>query len=134
MFPHAWTISHQHCVRTNDSQGDTFLRSAYIVFDLDNEEISIGKALFNVTDSNIVEIGTGTNPVPDATGAASAVTVAPTGTGGGRSGGLPYVSGAITNTAPSATATKKSAASSYRFTWATLTLSLALMLSGIVHC
>lgn len=36
--------------------GDTFLRSAYVVYDLDNMEISLAQTVFNATDSNIVEI------------------------------------------------------------------------------
>lgn len=38
--------------------GDTFLRSAYVVFDMSNNEISIAPTNFNAADSNIVEIGT----------------------------------------------------------------------------
>lgn len=36
--------------------GDTFLRSAYVVYDLDNKQISLAQTVFNATDSNIVEI------------------------------------------------------------------------------
>jgi Eukaryotic aspartyl protease len=36
--------------------GDTFLRSAYVVYDLDNLQIGIAQTLFNVTSSNIVAI------------------------------------------------------------------------------
>jgi hypothetical protein len=36
--------------------GDTFLRSAYVLFDLENSQIGIANALWNVTDSNIVEL------------------------------------------------------------------------------
>lgn len=46
--------------------GDTFLRSAYLVYDLDNNQISIAQTNFNTTDHNILEIGTGRNSVPDA--------------------------------------------------------------------
>lgn len=53
--------------------GDTFLRSAYVVYDLSNNEISIAQTVFNVTESNILEIGTGTNAVPSATPVASPV-------------------------------------------------------------
>ncbi|RGP69930.1 aspartic-type endopeptidase opsb [Fusarium longipes] len=49
--------------------GDTFLRSAYVVFDLDNNEISLAQSNFDATGSHIVEIGTGKNSVPSATGA-----------------------------------------------------------------
>jgi hypothetical protein len=36
--------------------GDTFLRSVYVLFDLENNQIGIANALWNATDSNIVEI------------------------------------------------------------------------------
>jgi aspartyl protease len=39
--------------------GDTFLRSAYVVYDLDNKQIAIAPAIVNTTESNIVEIGQG---------------------------------------------------------------------------
>ncbi|CCX16180.1 aspartic peptidase domain-containing protein [Pyronema domesticum] len=95
----------------NNVLGDTFLRSAYIVFDLDNQEISIAPAIYNATDSNIIEIGTGKNAVPDAEGATSAVIVPPTGVSGGRGDGDPIYTGNPDSTAsasrlsgPSATA------------------------------
>lgn len=47
--------------------GDTFIRSAYIVYDMGNNEISIAQTDFNATDSNVIEIGTGTDAVPSAT-------------------------------------------------------------------
>ncbi|KAK3380018.1 aspartic peptidase domain-containing protein [Lasiosphaeria ovina] len=47
--------------------GDTFLRSAYVVYDLDNNQISLAPTKFNSTASNVVEIGTGANSVPGAT-------------------------------------------------------------------
>ncbi|RXG46419.1 hypothetical protein VDGE_05848 [Verticillium dahliae] len=50
--------------------GDTFMRSAYIVYDMENNEISLAQTRFNATRSNILEIGTGRSSVP------SAITVA----------------------------------------------------------
>lgn len=47
--------------------GDTFLRSAYLVYDLANHEISIAQSRFNVTASNVVEIQAGPSGVPSAT-------------------------------------------------------------------
>lgn len=44
---------------SSSSLGDTFLRSAYVVYDITNNEISIAPTNFNAVDSNIVEIGTG---------------------------------------------------------------------------
>ncbi|KAI1500577.1 aspartic peptidase domain-containing protein [Biscogniauxia marginata] len=46
--------------------GDTFLRSAYIVYDLDNNQISLAQTNFNATESNIQEIASD-SAVPDAT-------------------------------------------------------------------
>ncbi|KAJ2894839.1 acid protease [Zalerion maritima] len=49
--------------------GDTFLRSAYVIYDLDNKEIGLAQANLNATDSNIVEMTSG---IPtDATGVSS---------------------------------------------------------------
>jgi hypothetical protein len=53
--------------------GDTFLRSAYVVYDLANNEISLAQTDFNATDSHISEISTGTDSVPDATPVLSAI-------------------------------------------------------------
>lgn len=44
--------------------GDTFLRSAYVVYDLDNKLISLANTNFNATGSNVQEIRSGTNGVP----------------------------------------------------------------------
>lgn len=53
--------------------GDTFLRSAYVVFDMENNEISLAQSRVNATDSDIVEIGTGDNAVPSAVDASDSV-------------------------------------------------------------
>jgi hypothetical protein len=68
--------------------GDTFLRSAYVVYDLQNHEISLAATNFNATSSNILTI-TKESGVPDAKGVANPAT--PTGTvsgGGARIGGV----------------------------------------------
>ncbi|KAI0131739.1 acid protease [Hypoxylon sp. NC0597] len=52
--------------------GDTFLRSAYVVYDIDNNEISIAQTNFNTTESNIQEIPSGTG-IPDATAVTNSV-------------------------------------------------------------
>lgn len=67
--------------------GDTFLRSAYVVYDIINNEISIAPTNFNAVDSNIVQIGTGNNTdIPNLSGTAETKTTAatppPTGSGG----------------------------------------------------
>lgn len=50
--------------------GDTFLRSAYVVYDLYLNEISLAQTDFNATSDNIVEITN--SSIPDATGISSA--------------------------------------------------------------
>ncbi|KAH9826953.1 acid protease [Teratosphaeria destructans] len=42
--------------------GDTFLRSAYVVYDIDQKLIGLGQSNFNSTSSHLVEIPTGDNP------------------------------------------------------------------------
>jgi elongation factor G len=49
--------------------GDTFLRSAYVVYDLVNNEIGIAPTDFNSTDSNIVAFPSSGAPIPSATAA-----------------------------------------------------------------
>ena len=62
--------------------GDTFLRSAYVVYHLGNNQISLAPTVFNATDSDVREINNGTDGVPDATLVSGAVN-----TGAGRGGG-----------------------------------------------
>jgi hypothetical protein len=59
--------------------GDTFLRSAYVVYDLDNNEISLAQTNFNATSQNIQEIKKGSDGVPNATGVPDAVSTGPVG-------------------------------------------------------
>ncbi|KAJ5825520.1 hypothetical protein N7474_002658 [Penicillium riverlandense] len=54
--------------------GDTFLRSAYVVYDLANNEISLANTRFNTAGGNVLEIGTGDDAVPGATAVAHPVT------------------------------------------------------------
>ncbi|KAI9369661.1 aspartic peptidase domain-containing protein [Aspergillus egyptiacus] len=56
--------------------GDSFLRSAYVVFDLDNNEISMAQANYNPGDDHILEIGSGDDAVPQATDVPNPVTTA----------------------------------------------------------
>ncbi|KAI2785292.1 acid protease [Daldinia loculata] len=68
--------------------GDTFLRSAYVVYDLDNNEISIAQTNFNTTESNVQEIPSGAG-IPDATAVTNAVQATEgvvRGSGNGRTG------------------------------------------------
>lgn len=79
--------------------GDTFLRSAYVVYDLDNNQISLAQTKFNTSASNPVEIGKGKGAVPNATlvrnpvTATAGVTSRSGGNGGGPLGGLGGLSG-----------------------------------------
>ncbi|KAI1462908.1 aspartic peptidase domain-containing protein [Daldinia caldariorum] len=59
--------------------GDTFLRSAYVVYDLTNKEIGLAQANLNSTESKIVEITE--SGIPDASGVASQVSATQTATG-----------------------------------------------------
>ncbi|KAI9797759.1 MAG: hypothetical protein M1835_006931 [Candelina submexicana] len=77
--------------------GDTFLRSAYVVYDLNNNEISIAQTNFNATSDNVLPIGTGTKSVPSATAVANPAT-AVVGAVGGRAGS-PTGSGTLVGTA-----------------------------------
>ena len=85
--------------------GDTFLRSAYVVYDLANNEISLANTNFNSTSDNILEIGTGDDSVPGATAVSHPVTTVVVGGSGARIGG-PSGSSDIFTTGP---ATKNAA-------------------------
>ncbi|KAL4902147.1 aspartic peptidase domain-containing protein [Aspergillus multicolor] len=62
--------------------GDTFLRSAYAVFDLENNEISLAQANRNPGDDRILEIGEGSDGVPEAEDVSNPVTTATVALGG----------------------------------------------------
>lgn len=66
--------------------GDTFLRSAYVVYDLANNEISLANTNFSPSNDNILEITTGTNAVPSATVVPNPVTAVAAGTAGSHLG------------------------------------------------
>ncbi|KZZ95287.1 candidapepsin-4 precursor [Moelleriella libera RCEF 2490] len=73
---------------SNSVLGDTFLRSAYVVYDLDSNEIGLANTKYNVTTSNVVEIQSGS--IPSATKASNPVAATnglPFGSGGGNTGG-----------------------------------------------
>ncbi|KAF2016600.1 candidapepsin-4 precursor [Aaosphaeria arxii CBS 175.79] len=67
--------------------GDTFLRSAYVVYDLDNNEIALAQTKFNVSQSSIKEIQSGDDGIPQASLVPNAVSSVAVGTGGGRIAG-----------------------------------------------
>ncbi|KAK3115075.1 hypothetical protein LTR53_005941 [Teratosphaeriaceae sp. CCFEE 6253] len=68
--------------------GDTFLRSAYVVYDMTKNEISLAPTNFNSTSDNILEI-TNSTGVPSATAVANAVTSVAVESGGARIGSGP---------------------------------------------
>ncbi len=47
--------------------GDTFLRSAYVVYDLVNNQVAMAPTNFNATESNIVAFSSSGAPIPSAT-------------------------------------------------------------------
>lgn len=70
--------------------GDTFLRSAYVVYDMEKHLISMAETVFGEVEDNIVEIGANSTDRPTGTGeGAPAVSnfVAGSGSGGSGSGG-----------------------------------------------
>jgi hypothetical protein len=79
--------------------GDTFLRSAYVVYDLSNNEISLAQTNFNATTENIQEIKKGADGVPNASGVPNAISTAAVGTGGPRVNGPSVTGGTHTSTA-----------------------------------
>lgn len=68
--------------------GDTFLRSAYVVYDLTNKQIAIANANWGSKTSHLVELNNGTSPISGASTAAGATVsqTATVGAGGGGSG------------------------------------------------
>ena len=66
--------------------GDTFIRSAYLVYDLDNNEISLAQTDFSATSSNVMQIGTGDDAVPSASGVANPVSASVTAPAVGHNG------------------------------------------------
>jgi hypothetical protein len=82
--------------------GDTFIRSAYIVYDLHNNEISLAQTNFNSTEDNILEIG---SSVPRATPVSNPVTTVAVQTGDPRIGAPTGGSFTLTGSVPSGTAT-----------------------------
>lgn len=88
---------------SNPVLGDPFLRSAYVVYDMANNQISLAQTNFNATKDRILEIGTGPKAVPDAKGVDNPTTAQAPSTGGGRirptavASATPTKSGGATN-------------------------------------
>jgi hypothetical protein len=85
--------------------GDTFLRSAYVVYDLQDNSIGLAQTNFNATDSNIKAFSS-SGGIPGASTTVSAVTVTQTNTNRilpTASQTLPGVTGGVVGTSRSAT-------------------------------
>lgn len=81
--------------------GDTFLRSAYVVYDLENNQIGLANTVFNTTDTDVTEFS-GTT-IPGVTKVASSVTVSQTFSGRPAITGASQSGGQISATAGTAT-------------------------------
>jgi len=66
-------------VGTSYTLGDTFIRSAYIVYDIGNNEISLAPTNFSPAGSNILAITTGAKAIPSASGVQNPATATVTG-------------------------------------------------------
>ncbi|CAL3970210.1 hypothetical protein PZA11_006478 [Diplocarpon coronariae] len=64
--------------------GDSFLQSAYAVYDLENNKIALAQTDFNSTDSNIVSFASAGAPIPSAASASGQQAVTQTATGAPR--------------------------------------------------
>lgn len=92
--------------------GDTFLRSAYVVFDLKNNAIAIAQTNFNSTTSSIVDFQADATAIPNVSGVASNVAVTETATGGLPIGGGHTATSEVTGKVTTAGATKSATGSS----------------------
>lgn len=57
--------------------GDTFLRSAYVVYDISNNEVAMANTNFSPGKDHILEITNGSNPIPGAKEVANPISTAP---------------------------------------------------------
>lgn len=87
--------------------GDTFLRSAYVVYDLKNNVIGLAQTNFNSTTSSIVDFQADQTAIPAASGVASSAGITETATGkaGGKTG-TASVSATATGTGSTSTSAK----------------------------
>lgn len=69
--------------------GDTFLRSAYVVYDLSNNVIAMAQANLNSQQENIVDFEANATSIPRVSGAASVVEATQTATFAGGAPGVP---------------------------------------------
>lgn len=83
--------------------GDTFLRSAYVVYDLENNKIALAQTDFNATNSNIVPFASQGAPIPSATQASNTLAVTQTATGNPKIGGATATGAGTATYNPTAT-------------------------------
>ncbi|VUC30035.1 unnamed protein product [Clonostachys rosea] len=67
----------QNCTSGTYVLGDTFLRSAYVVYDLENNQIGLAATRFNSTETNIVPFPSKGASIPGATAAPATTTTSP---------------------------------------------------------
>ena len=84
--------------------GDTFLRSAYVVYDLKNNIIGLAQTNFDSTSSNVVDFTASMTAIPAASGVASGAGISQTATGvvGGKTTAAGTTSATGTTTSKSA--------------------------------
>jgi hypothetical protein len=93
--------------------GDTFLRSAYVVYDLQNNLIALAQTNFNSTTSSIVDFKASATSIPNVSGVAGSASVTQTLTGAiGNPGGKTATSSGSKTTATGTGTGTGSAASS----------------------
>ncbi|RYP45628.1 hypothetical protein DL768_008065 [Monosporascus sp. mg162] len=106
--------------------GDTFLRSAYVVYDLENHQVAMAQAHINSPRSNVLEITR--DGIPDVSGVASQVTAEQTATGlPGPGGNLPTVT---VTASPDPTAGSKTLTAPPA--WEVAAVAAAAALSGLM--
>lgn len=93
--------------------GDTFLRSAYAVYDLQNNKIALAQTDFNSTTSHVVAFASAGAAIPSATTASNQAEVTQTATGVPKVGTITEISGQTETVTYNPTATGLSAASGF---------------------
>lgn len=115
--------------------GDTFLRSAYVVYDLKNNVVALAQTNFNSTDSNVVEFTADETAIPKVSGVASQASVTatvtgPVGIGATKSATTTGKGSTSTGSSTSGTSTASSSKSAGVTTVPALDMSLLAVLGG----
>lgn len=112
--------------------GDTFLRSAYVVYDLTNNQIALAQSNLNSTASKVVELQASNSGIPTLTGVKSQQTTSTSttsGGGGSSSGGSSSDGGTVTVTAkPTSSSNSAGLSTSHRPSYSVLTAAGAACL------